>query len=130
MLSLGPTPLLVYRSSGTSFSAPFVTGLAALLKQALPNMTTDDFKAILQASSEDLGTPGYDTDYGWGLIQAPEAIDASQDYFNGQSAPVEEPAEPDVPLDQQFQKIDQSMLGSATRAEIAAMLMNFDTSKK
>ena len=111
VLSLGPTPLLVYRSSGTSFSAPFVTGLAALLKQAHPDMTTDDFKAILQQSSEDLGAPGYDIDYGWGLIQAPEAIEAADAYFNG-SAPVEEPVTPDVPLDQQFQKIDTSMLSS------------------
>ena len=112
VLSLGPTPLLIYRSSGTSFSAPFVTGVAALLKQAHPEMTTEDFKAILQQSSEDLGAPGYDTDYGWGLIQAPEAIDAANAYFHGASAPVEEPETSDVPIDQQFERIDQSMLST------------------
>ena len=48
----------VRTSSGTSFSAPFVTGVAALLKEAHPEMNTDDFKAILQASCKDLGDAG------------------------------------------------------------------------
>ena len=76
----------VYSSSGTSFSAPFVTGLAALLKEAHPQMNTDDFKAILQASCYDLGAAGYDKEYGWGLIQAPAAIRAAAEYF-GTTAP-------------------------------------------
>ena len=76
----------VSSSSGTSFAAPFVTGLAALLKEAHPEMNTDDFKAILQASCYDLGAAGYDKEFGWGLIQAPAAINAAAEYF-GTPAP-------------------------------------------
>ena len=76
----------VRSSSGTSFSAPFVAGLAALLKEAHPEMNTADFKAILQASSKDLGDAGYDVEYGYGLIQVPAAIRAAAEYF-GTTAP-------------------------------------------
>ena len=82
----------VYSSSGTSFSAPFVTGLAALLKEAHPQMNTDDFKAILQASSYDLGAAGYDKEFGWGLIQVPAAIREAAAYFG-----TDAPAMPDSP---------------------------------
>ena len=82
----------VSSSSGTSFAAPFVTGLAALLKEAHPEMNTDDFKAILQASSYDLGDAGYDKEFGWGLIQVPAAIRAAAEHF-GTTAP----AMPDSP---------------------------------
>jgi len=82
----------VSSSSGTSFAAPFVTGLAALLKEAHPEMNTDDFKAILQASSYDLGAAGYDKEFGWGLIQVPAAIRAAAEHF-GTTAP----AMPDSP---------------------------------
>ena len=82
----------VYSSSGTSFSAPFVTGLAALLKEAHPQMNTDDFKAILQASCYDLGDAGYDKEFGWGLIQVPAAIREAAAYFG-----TDAPAMPDSP---------------------------------
>ena len=82
----------VSSSSGTSFSAPFVTGLAALLKEAHPQMNTDDFKAILQASCYDLGDAGYDKEFGWGLIQVPAAIREAAAYFG-----TDAPAMPDSP---------------------------------
>ncbi len=104
VLSLGPTPLLIYRSSGTSFSAPFVTGLAALLKQAHPAMSVEDFQEILKASSRDLGDEGYDTSYGWGLIQAPAAIEAADARF-GSAAPAAPVEEETLPLDQQFEDV-------------------------
>ena len=98
----------VYSSSGTSFSAPFVTGLAALLKEAHPQMNTDDFKAILQASCYDLGDAGYDTEFGWGLIQAPAAIKAAAEYF-GTTAP-EMPDSPAPTPDPNFNQTIWSQL--------------------
>lgn len=60
--------------SGTSFAAPQVTALAALAKQAKPGMTPDDFLALLISGAEDLGAPGYDTSYGYGLIDIEKTL--------------------------------------------------------
>ena len=87
-LSLGSGT--VRTGSGTSYSTPHVVGLAALLKEAHPEMTTADFKEILKASCLDLGDEGYDEYYGWGLIQIPEAIRAADEYFASHT-----PDEPD-----------------------------------
>ena len=103
--SLGRLPFTVTKSSGTSFSAPFVSGLAAMLKGKYAQMTQEDFQEILKRSSLDLGEEGYDTSYGYGLIQVPVAIEAAADYF-GEPEPTE-PIEPDVPIDQQFTDVPQ-----------------------
>lgn len=81
VVSLGADNNSVKTGSGTSFAAPFVSGLAVLLKQMYPNMTLADFKNILIASSQDLGVGGYDIAYGNGLINVPEAITQAKIYF-------------------------------------------------
>ena len=93
VLSLGRLPLTVKMSSGTSFSAPAVAGVAALLKEAFPQMTPADFKEILKVSSKDLGRTGYDIYYGWGLVQAPDAIRAAADYYGVEAPDMSEPAD-------------------------------------
>ncbi|MCD8180260.1 MAG: S8 family serine peptidase [Firmicutes bacterium] len=62
-------------SSGTSFSTPIVTAMAALAKQVYGDITIDDVKELLQDTSQDLGMKGYDVSYGWGLVD----IDAFTD---------------------------------------------------
>ena len=94
IVSLGRLPLTVKMSSGTSFSAPAVAGVAALLKEAFPQMTPADFKQILKVSSKDLGSTCYDIYYGWGLIQAPDAIRAAADYFGVEAPDMSAPADP------------------------------------
>ena len=54
--------------SGTSFSAPQVSALGAVAKCINPNITNEQFMSLLQTTSTDLGEEGYDTDYGYGLI--------------------------------------------------------------
>lgn len=81
VISLSRIPYFISISSGTSVSAPFVSGIAALLKERYPEMNTDDFEEILKMSCEDLGETGYDTTYGWGLVNAPRAIAAADLYF-------------------------------------------------
>ena len=54
--------------SGTSFAAPIVSGIAALIKEANPNATHEDVRKILKATSVDLGATGYDYKFGNGLI--------------------------------------------------------------
>ena len=81
VVSLGADNNSVMTGSGTSFAAPYVSGLAVLLKQLYPHMTLADFKKILTVSSQDLGAAGYDIAYGNGLINVPEAITQAKIYF-------------------------------------------------
>ncbi|MEO8130661.1 MAG: S8 family serine peptidase [Bryobacteraceae bacterium] len=60
--------------SGTSFSAPLVSGLAALVLSANPALTNTSLVQLLQQNSDDLGTPGFDQYYGWGRINAFKAL--------------------------------------------------------
>jgi serine protease len=58
---------------GTSMAAPHVSAVAALLIST--GVTGPDaVKEALEGSAEDLGTPGKDTEYGWGLIDAYAAL--------------------------------------------------------
>ena len=56
------------RRSGTSFSAPYITSLAALAKGYDEDITFEELKALLKASAVDKGDEGYDEYYGWGVI--------------------------------------------------------------
>lgn len=55
---------------GTSIASPFVAGIAALLKQAKPNLTTDQFKTILYNNSMNVN--------GLRIIEANWALTAAQ----------------------------------------------------
>ena len=59
---------------GTSFSAPLVAGVAALLKQYNPELFSDEIHNALRNSATDLGDAGPDTLYGWGLVNADSAL--------------------------------------------------------
>jgi subtilisin family serine protease len=54
--------------SGTSLSAPHVSGAIALLKQAFPRKTGTELKMLLLESARDLGEEGEDNTYGAGCI--------------------------------------------------------------
>jgi len=60
--------------SGTSMAAPHVSGVAALLIANGNATTPDEVRAALQETAEDLGTPGRDDTYGWGLVNAYAAL--------------------------------------------------------
>ncbi|MBI2933691.1 MAG: S8 family serine peptidase [Planctomycetes bacterium] len=64
-----------YRTaSGTSMACPHVSGLAALLKSRNAALSPDQVEAILKASADDRGSPGWDTIYGAGRINAHQAM--------------------------------------------------------
>lgn len=60
--------------SGTSFSAPIVAGVAALVFSINPNLSGLEVQEILKSSADDIGPIGWDTGYGWGRINAEKAI--------------------------------------------------------
>jgi subtilisin family serine protease len=64
--------------SGTSFSAPIVTGLVALMQSVRPGLRQEDALTILKATAHDIGTPGPDAQSGAGLIDAAKALQALQ----------------------------------------------------
>ena len=66
--------------SGTSMSAPAVTGIAALLTEQWKKSygtqpSAAALKALLIAGTEDLGNPGPDYTYGFGLVNAQKSVD-------------------------------------------------------
>jgi minor extracellular protease Epr len=62
--------------SGTSYATTYVASFAALLLSAYPKMTPSEFRQVLRISSKDLGKPGYDEEYGWGLIDIAAGLEA------------------------------------------------------
>ena len=64
--------------SGTSFSAAYVSGVAALLLQRAPGLSPDQVRTILQDTAKDLGPAGKDPEFGFGLVDAYAAIMAVQ----------------------------------------------------
>lgn len=69
---------------GTSMATPHVSGVAALVWSAKPDATNQQVRDALDASALDLGAPGRDVEYGFGLVQAFDAIDA---LLNGTTPP-------------------------------------------
>jgi subtilisin family serine protease len=60
--------------SGTSFSAPVISGAAALLASAFPNLTGAQIIQILLGSADDLGAAGTDSTFGRGRLNITRAF--------------------------------------------------------
>jgi subtilisin family serine protease len=61
-------------SSGTSFAAAYITGIAALMLERKPGLDPDALKKALQATAKDLGPKGRDDQFGAGLADAYQGI--------------------------------------------------------
>ncbi len=72
---LGAYPGESYRVwDGSSAAAPLVSGLLALMSQADPKASANDLIQRLISSATDLGEPGFDANYGHGLINPKAAL--------------------------------------------------------
>ena len=60
--------------SGTSMASPHVNGVAALVRQACPDLTVQQVLQILYDTAHDQGPNGNDNDYGFGMVDAYEAV--------------------------------------------------------
>jgi hypothetical protein len=63
-------------SSGTSFASPFVTGLAGLAFTLQPSLLDNEFQEVLRRTARDVGAPGRDDTFGWGIPDAPSLLTA------------------------------------------------------
>jgi hypothetical protein len=74
---LVPEPGATYKlRSGTSYAAPHVSGVVALILERKPDLAPDAVRKILLTSAKDIGPKGRDDQFGAGLIDAFQAITA------------------------------------------------------
>ncbi len=67
---------------GTSMAAPHVSGVAALTKSYAPGLTNMHLELILLQSADDLGPAGWDEQYGFGRINAYNALILAEGWFD------------------------------------------------
>jgi len=60
--------------NGTSFAAPFVTGVVAIMLSKYPALSNENIVETLRAQAVDLGETGWDPFFGWGLVDASAAV--------------------------------------------------------
>ena len=73
-----PAPDQKYQmASGTSFSAAYVSGIAALMLERDPSLKADAVRALLGKSAHALGSPGRDDQFGAGEADAYAAVQAA-----------------------------------------------------
>ena len=65
-----------YTFGGTSAACPQVAGVAALMLSANPMLTEAQVRQYLQSTATDLGTSGFDNTYGYGKVNAYQAVNA------------------------------------------------------
>ncbi|MGE7438251.1 MULTISPECIES: type VII secretion-associated serine protease mycosin [Kitasatospora] len=88
--------------NGTSFSAPYVAGVAALLKAKYPKWTAAQIRARIEQTAQRTG-PGANRFIGWGVVDPVKAVSSD--------APPEEDPVPDKPVQLDTTKIVAQPLG-------------------
>jgi subtilisin family serine protease len=66
--------------SGTSMASPHVNGAIALVREACSDLTVEEVKQIIFQTAHDLGAPGEDNSYGWGMVDCYEAVQLALDW--------------------------------------------------
>jgi serine protease len=62
--------------SGTSFASPNAAGVAALVLSMDPSLAPAAVEEVMNETCVDKGASGYDTVYGWGFVNAQNAVEA------------------------------------------------------
>lgn len=75
--------------NGTSMAAPHVAGSMAVLMERFPYMTGAQVASVLRTTATDLGAPGVDSLYGWGMINLRKGIDGPAMLVTEQDIPEE-----------------------------------------
>ena len=73
----------LYQGGGTSYAAPLVSGAAAVVWSAFPYFSNDQVRQTLLAASTDLGAPGVDAVFGWGLLDVTKSANGPSNFAWG-----------------------------------------------
>lgn len=90
----GTLPNAYVHVAGTSYSAPHVSGVMALLLSAFPGIPVDLLETAVRQSSVDLGAAGPDNVYGHGLVDALAAFNVLSDSVGVAALAVSDPVPP------------------------------------
>ncbi|HGP0346321.1 TPA: S8 family serine peptidase, partial [Serratia marcescens] len=75
--------------SGTSMAAPHVAGSVAVLMERFPYLSGAQVAEVLKTTATDMGAPGIDALYGWGMINLGKAINGPGMLVTEQDIPEE-----------------------------------------
>jgi hypothetical protein len=76
---------------GTSFSAPLVAGATAWVWTLRPELDATQIQDVMRSSARDVGTRGWDSNTGFGVLSIPAAL--------GRATPARDPQEPNDDID-------------------------------
>ena len=106
-----PAPDRKYQmTSGTSFSAAYVSGIAALMLERNPALKPNDVRAMLVSTARDLGAPGRDDMFGAGQADAFAAVTAAA---NAPAVPMAAAPKPGVAPDRNDVSVSRALSGQA-----------------
>lgn len=71
------------RGGGTSYAAPLVSGAAATVWSAFPYLSNDQVRQLILGGAKDLGAPGVDAVFGWGLLDVTKAANGPSNFAWG-----------------------------------------------
>lgn len=109
------------KKNGTSDAAPFVAGTAALVWQAFPYLTTDQVRQVLLGTARDIGDPGVDPFFGYGLLNAGKAVRGPGKFDWGDFVA-------DVPSGRSTWENDITGKGGLVKAGYGALILTGDSS--
>jgi subtilisin family serine protease len=106
-------------TSGTSFSAALVSGIAALLLERNPALKPNDVRTILTSTARDLGAPGRDDLFGAGEADAFAAVTAA---VGSQATPVA--SVKDTPVQEKSPEHDNASVSRALSEPVPSMALD------
>ena len=72
-----------YLKYGTSFAAPLVSGAAAAVWSVFPYFSNDLVRQTILGTAKDVGAPGVDQVFGWGVLDVGKAVNGPANFAWG-----------------------------------------------
>lgn len=72
-----------YPKQGTSFAAPLVSGAAAAVWSMFPYFNNDQVRQTILGTAKDVGAPGVDAVFGWGVLDVGRAVNGPGNFAWG-----------------------------------------------